>query len=235
MQNFEAPDYLRLLKGGTRYRLMRLKDRVIQSQAKPPSRQLASWREARAYGFHNWAGAYAAMSQGFNGTNESNRVPAWVTHCGEYFRDERFSHEIVRSHPRGWYTNHDGTTYKDGSGLCTGIVARLPHGRFVAGYHWGDNGERVWFATIYSDEADAAHAANGHAESWAEIRRDDSENYENARKLEREIEDAFARLRECLALRHKACMAYVRDEAHQLCEKIRTARETLKTEYADYV
>ncbi len=43
------------------------------------------------------------------------------------------------------------------------------------------------------------------------------------------------RRRECIVLRHAACMSYAQDEITELIEKIRANRETLKTEYADYV
>lgn len=197
MPKFEAPDYLRLLNGGTRYRMMRLRDRVVQSQNKPQSLQIADWRKARACGFHNWEAAYCALDQG-----EQNGDKVWYTHCGEYFRNERFADEIVRNLPRGWYTNHYGTTYKDGSGLARGIVASLPHGRFIAGYWFGDNGERVWFDEVFTDEDDAAQRADSHAERFAEMCREDSERFANMQLAEFDVEEKTNALQESIALRH---------------------------------
>lgn len=174
------------------------------------------------------------------GLNDNGKTPVFYCHC-PYGHTEEWAHEIVRLGHTGWFTQADGTTYKDGTGLARGIVLSLPpmpgypEGRFLAGYWWGDNDERVIYPELYSDKEEAARAADSHAERWAAIARDDNEKFEAARTLENDIEDGLARLRECLVLRHRACMAYVRDEARELCESIRTMRETLRTDYADYV
>lgn len=45
----------------------------------------------------------------------------------------------------GWYTDsHYG-------GKARGIVVNLPHGRFIAGYEWSDNGEVVYYPEIFED------------------------------------------------------------------------------------
>lgn len=223
MSRFEAPDYLQLLKGGTRHRLMRLKDRTIaHNQNRPDSTQWATWREARSRGFHNWHGAYAAMSQGSNGDS-----PVWVTHCGEYFRDERFADECEGGPDHtGWFTNHDGETFRDGSGKSRGIVARLTHGRFIAGYWWGDNGERVYFPEIFTDEADAANAADAHAEEFAEICREDSEKFANVQLAEFDVEEKTRGLQESIALRHRPKIGGF-DRVRDAIEQLRKAREEL--------
>ena len=61
MKNLNAPQYLQLNKGGTPARLKALRS----ISAKSPVDQ--TWRNVRAYGFKNWAAAYCALSQGFNG------------------------------------------------------------------------------------------------------------------------------------------------------------------------
>lgn len=151
------------------------------------------------------------------------------------------AHDTMHIEHTGWHTNDDGTTYKDGSGKAWGAVATLPampgfsEGRFLAGYHWGDNGETVLWPELYSDKKDAADRADEHARVFADNAREDNAKFNAARDLETDIEDGLTRLRECIALRHKACMDYVRDEIVELCEAIRDKRETLRTEYADYV
>ena len=160
--------------------------------------------------------------------------------CG-FSIDSQAAHDIVRIEHTGWYTNDDGTTAKDGSGKAWGTVAALPampgfsEGRFLAGYHWGDNGGTVLWPELYSDKKDAADMADEHARVFAELQREDSAKFNAARALETDIEDGLTRLRECIALRHKVCMDYVRDEIVDLCATIRDKRETLRTRYADYV
>lgn len=57
----------------------------------------------------------------------------------------------------GWYTEPDGEVFKDGTGLCWGVVYQLPtrrkHMRFVAGYQFGgcDNGPTLDFGRIFRD------------------------------------------------------------------------------------
>lgn len=159
----------------------------------------------------------------------SQGVGQWHCHTGPQFRNERDAHEIVERLPRGWYTDSEC------SDTAIGIVAGLPHGRFIAGYRWTSNDERVYFPELHDDESDAAHAANGHAELFAESAREDSEKYDTARDLEAQNEDALTRLRECLVLRHKACMVYVREEVADLCATIRNNRARLQNEFSDYL
>jgi len=154
---------------------------------------------------------------------------------------EQWCDEVYRGiHHIGWFTRADGTTFKDGSGKCRGIVVSLPaahgfpNGRHLAGYCWGDNDERVLWPELYMDADTAACAADRYAERMAEAEREYNEKWEAARDIENEIETAFHRLRECIALRHHQCMAYVRDEIRELIETIKEKRKTLETEYADY-
>lgn len=180
-----------------------------------------------------------AIDSGFNTDARGNKEPVFY-----YFSEElpeSFCDGVDKSiRHTGWYTNDDGTTYKDGSGKARGIVVNLPaspgfpDGRFLAGYYWGDNDERAVYPDVFSDEKEAARYADSYAEQYAEMAREDNRKFEAARHLENEIETAFTRMRECLALRHRACMSYVRDEIAELCESIRNKRQTLRTEYADY-
>lgn len=237
----QTPDYLIIANGMTSAdRLRRLRQfsaaevaKHGETYANPHCPTPKTWREARRYGFANWRAAYCAgLNQGFNG--EANaKTPVWYCHTGPCFRNERFADECedaprsVREH-FGWYTDCDSQE------TARGIVSRLPHGRFIAGYHWTSNGERVYFPTVYDDEREAASAADSHAESFAEGAREDDYQYSQVRKLENSIEEQLQRIRECIVLRNKACMSYVRDEIRELAEKIREARETIKTDYAEY-
>lgn len=137
--------------------------------------------------------------------------------------------EIVDLRHNGWYTDVDQeeTAY--------GIIVRLPHGRIIAGYKWTANDETVYYPKIFTEEKDAARMADEHARVFAEECREYSEKYRAARNLETEIDDALSRLRECIALRHRKCMGYIRDEIAELIETIRDKRETLATDFKDYV
>ncbi len=219
-----TPQYLRLNKGGAYARLGILRGIVAIANAshKPPSLIPATWREARRYGFGNWRAAYCDMSQGLN-----DNKPVWYAHTGEQFRDERDYREIVTSaRHTGYYCDTEQ------SGLAIGIVGRLTHGRFIAGYRLTDNGERVYFGEVFTDEREAADMADEHARIIGEAELENAEQYREAQNLESETEAAFSRLRECLALRHKACMKYARDEVSALVRTIRNNRETLRTRYA---
>lgn len=191
----------------------------------PEHAKPATWRDVRRYTLGSWRAAFCdGLSQGLD-----DKAPIWYSHGGEQFRDERNATDILESRHTGYYTNTDA------SETARGIVARLPHGRFIAGHFWSDNGERVYFPDVFDDKRDAAHFADGRAEWFAEQSREDSARYNEARDLETKIEDGLIRLRECIALRHSACMEYVRDEIRELCETIRETRETLRTDYANYI
>ena len=216
-----APIYLRIESTNAKSRLTYLRNRAANTSGH-------TWRDARAWNLKNWRTAYCAgLNQGFNGADGS-KIPVWYSHKGPNFRSEKFADEVSRIDHTGWFTNTDQ------SEKARGIVARLTHGRFIAGYHCDSNDERTYFPEIFDDEEDAARAADSHAESFAEMAREDSEKYDAARDLENTIDDSLQRLRECLVLRHRECMAYVRDEIAELIETIKDARHSLKTEYADY-
>ena len=59
----------------------------------------------------------------------------------------------------GWYTDPYGDTFRDGTGLCYGVVYQLPArdgmARFVAGYQFGgvDGGPILDLGTIYEEPA----------------------------------------------------------------------------------
>lgn len=217
-----TPKYLDISKRITsRDRLKCLKDTAQKNGT--------NWRKERKYKFGNWRAAYCAgLNQGFN--NAGNReVPVWYTHDeNPIFKREKKAHEILDLRHTGYYTDEDC------SELAIGIVARLSHNRFIVGYEWTDNGERVYFGDIYTDEDEAARAADHYAENFAELSREDSYKWNEARDIEQENEEKEQRLRECIALRNKSCMDYVREEIHELIEKIRENRERLSNEFGEY-
>lgn len=70
----------------------------------------------------------------------------------------------TRNERGGWYTDPHGDVFKDGSGLCWGVVYQLPgrdgKARFVAGYEfgWCDGGPTLNLSTIYESEPGEAGA-----------------------------------------------------------------------------
>lgn len=151
---------------------------------------------------------------------------------------ESYCDELLTSiRHTGWFTNEHGETFKDGSGTARGIVVSLPSrpgfpdGVHLAGYCWGDNDERVLWPECFADELDAARMADEHARVFADNQREHDIQWNAAREIENEIEESLQRLRECIALRHRACMEYARSEISELIEAIRDKRETLETEF----
>lgn len=179
----------------------------------------------------------ADLDGGFNTDSRGNKTPVVYTFSEQF--EETEAHKILGLRYTGWFTNEYGWTYKDGSGICVGIVAEFPprpdfpSGWFLAGYLWGDNGERVFYLDVYGDREEAAMDADHYAQQFAEVEREHNAKWNKARQIEDDIEEALQRLRECLALRHRKCLDYVRGEARKLCETIRDKREELRTDYAD--
>lgn len=196
---------------------------ALRYAASQEPKRFEDWRAARQYGFGNWAAAYCALDQGKNG-----ETPIWYCHTGPAFRGERFADECENGPDHtGWFSDVDQ------SEKVRGIVARLSHGRFIAGYHWSSNGERVYFPAVYTDETEAARAADSHAESYADDAREDSEKFEQARELEEKIARMEKSLRPRIYARNRSFTdrAEVRDDIREL----RDMRARLQSEFSDYV
>lgn len=214
-----------LRKGGTPARLAILRMMAADSANNfnhATRLQPGDWRGARRYTLKSYAGAYCSGIHQGSGQ--------WYSHGGEQFRNERDAHDCEGGPDHtGWFCDvHQHET-------AIGIVASLSHGRFLAGYRWTSNGERVYFGEVFTDESDAARMADEHARVFAQSALEDSERYDAAQKLEIDTEDATQRLRECLVLRHTTGMHYVWDEISELLETIRANRELLRAAYANYI
>lgn len=131
-----------------------------------------TWRDVRFATLKSSSG----MGQGFD-----DKTPVWYCHdAGAQLRNERDCSEIVRSLPQGWYVDE----WQDDTAI--GIVAGLPHGRFLAGYRLTMNDERVYFGEIFDDEGDAARMADEHARIVGES----ESEYAAKERAEMEREDA---------------------------------------------
>lgn len=212
--------HLNLAIGAPR-RLAILKRAFEQAHAKNAHHRSQSWRDMRYATFKDQSGA--GLCQSYTKDGQS-----WYTQNGAQFRREWFCDEVPNG-PRidhtGWYCDAYGEK------MARGIVALLPHGRFIAGYWMSGNDERVYFGEIFDAARDAALMADEHARVISEQEAEHNERFNAAQKLEDENEQAFNRLRECLALRNNACFTALRDEARELIETIKGNRETLATEY----
>lgn len=189
----------------------------------------ANWREARSATLLNFR-AYCGegLDQGFDGTGR-NRVAIWYTFTEDYFRYERDAHEIADAGIRhtGWYCDEHGDS------LCVGIIARLPHGRFIAGYRQDNGGMRTWHSEVFDSAREAARMADEHARVIGEAEREHDIRWNAARALEAKVERKLQRLRECLSLRHNPCFKYAREEIAECIAAIRNARDELATDYKD--
>lgn len=225
--------YLDLSIGAPR-RLAILRKDAAEWNSKHPHAPLQNptWRQMR----HGKLTDSRGLSQGYNvtvrsawGRTTEERVPVWYTHDGQEFSREQFADEVVPLRHRGWYTDREFQT-----GTYRGIVAALPHGRFLAGYYSSDNGERVYFAELYDSGTDAARSADQLAQQYSEQEADFQDLCRAAQVVQDRIEENERRLSECLALRNdrRPCFAHMRDEARRCIEAIREARAELASDYA---
>jgi hypothetical protein len=165
-----------LRKGGTPARMAILRMIAVESaNNRNPSTRLQpnDWRGARSFKLNTYESAFAFLSQG-----SQDGEPIWYAHTDDTFRDERDARDIVSRLARGWYTDE----FQDETAI--GIVVRLTHGRFIAGYRWTSNDERVYFPEIFTDEDDAARMADEHARVFAERTREWEETERERQALE---------------------------------------------------
>lgn len=122
----------------------------------------------------------------------------------------------------GWYTDNAGDVFKDGTGLCWGVVYQLPardgKARFVAGYIFGgcsDDLPAIDFGTIYESESgrgDYYNSVQDHDDARDAARAADS-MAQRAAEAEREYQAAwqagsqFAERAETIAAERKAALA----------------------------
>ena len=190
MQTIQA---YQLRAGGTRARLAVLRSIAAASvNNRNESTRLTpgDWKRARKYTMGGYAGAY--MVGIWPGVNQ------WYSHGGANFRNERDAHDILPRLHRGWFTDTDARE------TAIGIVAGLSHGRFIAGYRWTSNDERVYFPGVFDSEDDAARMADEHARVFADDAREDSERFDAMQMCEFNVEEKTTGLQKAIALRHRA-------------------------------
>ena len=184
-----------------------------------------SWRDIRGATFKNVSAYCGALSQGFNGTDKY-KTPIWYSHTGEQFRNERFCDDAAWIGHTGWFTGN----FQDEK--ARGIVGNLTHNRYIAGYHWSSNDERVYFPEVYDDETEAARAADSHAKAFAESAREDSERFNAMQDAELETEEKERAFKRAFMARHVS--ATHKELAREALEELRSARDALASATADY-
>ena len=214
------PQYIQLNAGGSMARLSILKMSAnAHNINRPPSKQI-DWRKSR---YANFRSSDFGLNRGLN-----SGEPIWYTNDGEQFRNERYCDEVFSSirHTGWWSDVHCDEKIR-------GIVAMLPHNRFIAGYESTCNDERVYFGEVFTDENDASRMADEHARISAEKEMEYSQKFDEANNLSYEIDEEISRLKECIALRNDPDFRYVRDSISECIETIRDNRETLENDYKD--
>lgn len=198
----------------------------------PPSMRYATWREARQTTFRTLD---TGLAQGFNTENEGSpfetRRPVWYTQDQrEHFRDERYADDVEDAgiDHTGWFSDADCNE------KIRGIVGRLTHGRFVAGYVMTMNDERVYFAKVFDCEKEAAQYGDSEAESLAEDEKEHSERYQAAQELDSGIADIGRDVARMFKLRHTDGFDSAADyrELENAIDELRTLKEK-RAEYSD--
>ncbi len=153
----------------------------------------------------------------------------------------------------GWYTDPDGDVFKDGTGLCWGVVYQLPgragQSRFVAGYQLGgvESGPTIDFGTVYTEDSaggwaaldmdaarDAARAADSMAQRAAEDERDYQAAWQAGNAYSEALEEAKAARVELKALLvdRRAAKALASAPVPALCRAIDSAARGLARDMA---
>ena len=211
-----------LRKGGAAARLAIFRMMAADSvnNFNPSTRLLpGNWRGARNCTLGNFAAAYCT------GLNQGKGQ--WYSHTGEQFRNEFDIHSVTGFKYHAWHTNCDG------SELAIGIVASLPHARFIAGYRWTSNDERVYFPEIFDDDEDAMRMADKHARVFAELARCHDERFSIMVLSELDEEGKTLELQKAIALRSRTKFGG-RDRVREACDDLRKSRETLREDTASY-
>lgn len=165
---------------------------------------------------------------GYNGEGH-HRQTVYVAFSAQL--KEQDAHEVARTNHTGWFTDvHHYDT-------AIGIIAKLPHNRWLAGYRLTMNDERVYFADIHDSAEDAARAADSHAETIADAEREYSHKFQEAQDLQSEVEELKQRAARCFALRNhpkmgESCRYDLQD---YILPELRDKMEKLKSDYSDFL
>jgi hypothetical protein len=128
-------------------------------------------------------------------------------------------------HHNGWFCDEFGDN------TIRGIVVRLTHGRMLAGWSMGESmASSIDCDEIFTDDVEAAHHADGLAESLAEKEREYQERWRAAQELSDAAQDAQEQIRRLWSARHNEA---VRELIRACIVTARDSREQLINEYSD--
>lgn len=219
------------LKHGTKVRMAHLQ-RAAGMLAANPHRNMTvaanpTWRTVR---YRKLSEKYPRACPGFNGNRpvlscfDESSLPVRSVQFADEMKD------VYRIDHRGWFADSDG---HGDQGVIRGIVAFLPHGRMLAGYHWSYNGAYVLFTDeVFTDAGDAVISADHEAKKYAELCREDDEKCKRMGRAETAVEDTAEELRDAWALRRMGRRDS--DDVRELVERLREAREELRAAVAAY-
>jgi len=183
-----------------------------------------------------WAKPYAAVSW----SREDDGLAFVQSVSGAGVRivvENAGSEKGGRNSHNGWYTNDDGESFRDGTGLIWGIVALLPHGRFYPGYVCGGHGEEnptIDFSRAYAESDDCIHIADSMAEYAADTERDYQRAYEAGRKAAESMREVRELGNDWLADYRRLRVAFCeRWQAIQDCVPMVQTREWLRQTIAE--
>lgn len=153
---------------------------VTRTRAQAARARLTVCPPAPDYGAGTWQGVDANGFRVMNGGPSGGLFSAHDDTAAGVFRYTQDAPDVVTLDHTGWYANPHGESFKDGSGLCLGVVARLAGGgpaRFVAGYRFGgheDSGTftmRTLYVATSGDEYDIEAASRDAARAAEELAR----------------------------------------------------------------
>lgn len=196
------------------------------------------WRDMAAPEYRNEF--RAELEAGYNSLPGRSKEAVWYSMQGktrQAFERERYVNQLDRDMfarvTRAMIQTTGFFIDTDQSDSYQPFVVMLAHGRALAAYYDSACEERIYFQQVHESVNDAAVAAFSLAEQYAEVEYAHNERWNEAWKLNDDRDTAMTRLRECIKLRHVACMNYVRSEAGDLVKTIRDITNTLKREYDD--
>ena len=200
----------------------------------PEHAKPADWRGIRSWGLHSYASAFGLASFGWNDGPCNTRIPVITSFDRESLpvRSIRYADEFAYSpvDHKGWYADENGFGDR---GVIRGIVASLPHRRFLSGYESTDNGEIVLFiGQTFDNEKDAIRDADHEAETYAEQCRDDNARYCAMQDAESHAESVAVDVKPAFEARNVS--AWHREHCRDRIEELRAARADLAEKTAEY-
>lgn len=169
------------------------------------------WRKARHWTLTNYAAAFGLSSRGYNERN-GKRIPVLYSFDKNSIpvRSIRFCDDVARIDHKGWYVDDDGCR-----GVVRGIVADLPHGRFLSGYVESDNDSYVLFTEdIFDNADDAARDADSEAEFYSEQCRELNARFDAMTQAESLVESKESELCAAWEDYRAAWSAYLENPQH---------------------